>query len=243
MRLLLAALTTPRTSDVVALLRAQRIVLDHSADADEAIYMSRQYSFDAVIIGATASAEICESMLRRLRAAECRLPVLAVAHQLSARDRARLLDLGADDIVTLPIDGAEFCARLRAVVRRAGGFAQSMLQVGPVVLCMDRRDASAHGHDLNLSPTEYRALSLLLLRRNTLVTRQVLMDALYGELDEPSVKSIDVLMHRLRKRLAAAGVGTLITTVWGGGYMVRESNVAGNAPRRQAGRPMAVAMH
>lgn len=243
MRLLLTGLTTPRTNDVVALLHAQGILLDQAGDADEAIHMSRHYAFDAMVIDATASAECCAAMLRRLRAADRRLPFLAVARQLHARDRARLLDLGADDIVTLPIDGAELCARLRAVVRRAAGFAQSMLQVGPVVLCMDRRDATAHGRDLNLSPTEYRALSLLLLRRNTLVTRQALMDALYGELDEPGVKSIDVLMHRLRKRLGAAGVGTLITTVWGGGYMVRESSIVGHAPRRHAARPVAAAMH
>ena len=248
MRLLLTAMNSPRTSDVVALLHAQHFTLDHATEAEEALHLARHYGFDAAVIDATAGAAAGAAVLRDLRAAGCRLPVVAVARQLAARERARLLDLGADDVITLPVDGAELSARLRAVVRRAGGFAQSMLRVGPVVLHMDSRDATAHGQDLRLSPTEYRALSLLLLRKNQLVTRQGLMDALYGELDEPSVKSIDVLMHRLRKRLAAAGVGMLVTTVWGSGYIVRESALGVPARRPAASRPassrpVALALH
>ncbi len=247
MRLLLTAMNSPRTGDVVALLHAQHFILDHADTAREALHLVRAFGFDAAVIdataGATAGATDCAAMLRELRAAGCRLPVVAVARQLAARDRARLLDLGADDVITLPVDGAELSARLRAVVRRAGGFAQSLLRVGPVELHLDRRDATAHGQDLHLTPTEYRALSLLLLRKNQLVSRQALMDALYGELDEPSVKSIDVLMHRLRKRLAAAGVGMLVTTVWGSGYIVREPAPDQRPARRAAARPVALALH
>ncbi len=147
MRLLLTAMTSSRTSDVVALLHAQHFTLDHATEAEDALHLARHYNFDAAVIDATAGPVACAAILRDLRASGCRLPVVAVARQLAARDRAKLLDLGADDVITLPVDGAELSARLRAVVRRAGGFAQSMLRVGPVELRMDSRDATAHGQD------------------------------------------------------------------------------------------------
>ena len=91
-----------------------------------------------------------------------------------------------------------------------------------VYLAQYSRLARANGQDLRLSPTEFRVLQLLLLRKGALVTKSALMDALYNDPDEPEIKSIDVLMHRLRKRLAVGGAGALISTVWGAGYIVRD---------------------
>ena len=226
MRILLTAMDTGQTSDVVALLASQRFVLDRAANGEEALQFARLYAFDAVMINTSMLDPICTEFVRRLRAAGRRLPVVAISRQIAPRDRARLLDIGADDVITLPIDGTELAARLRAVVRRSGGFTRSVLRAGPVELHMDSRLATAHGRELHLSPTEYRVLELLILRKNSLVTKSAVMDTLYGDIDEPEIKSIDVLMHRLRKRLGASGVGSLVTTVWGAGYIVRETVVA-----------------
>jgi len=125
-------------------------------------------------------------------------------------------------VLDMPCDTAELCARLRAVVRRARGFTRSVLTVGPLALRMDSRSATADGRDLHLSPSEYKVLELLTLRKATVVSKTALMDLLYGEFDEPDVKSLNVLMHRLRKRLAGAGLGTLVRTVWGTGYLIDE---------------------
>lgn len=217
---------TGQTSDVVALLTSHRFVLDRAANGEEALQFARLYAFDAVMINTAMLDPVCTEFVRRLRAAGSRLPVVAIARQIAPRDRARLLDIGADDVILLPIDGTELAARLRAVVRRSGGFTRSVLRAGPVELHMDSRLATAHGRELHLSPTEFRVLELLILRKNTLITKSAVMDTLYGDIDEPEIKSIDVLMHRLRKRLGAAGVGALITTVWGAGYIVREMAVA-----------------
>jgi len=223
MRILLTAMDTAQTSDVIALLAAHRFVLDRASNGEEALQFARLYAFDAVLFNTSMHDPICTEFVRRLRTTGSRLPAVAVASQLAPRDRARLLDIGADDVITLPCDGHELAARLRAVVRRSGGFTRSVLRAGPVELHMDSRFATAHGSELHLSPTEYRVLELMILRKNTLVSKSAVMDMLYGDMDEPEIKSIDVLMHRLRKRLAAAGVGTLITTVWGAGYIVREA--------------------
>jgi len=226
MRILLTAMDTGQTSDVVALLTSQRCVLDRAANGEEALQFARLYAFDAVMFNTAMLDPICTEFVRRLRASGSRLPVVAISRQIAPRDHARLLDIGADDVITLPIDGTELAARMRAVVRRSGGFTRSVLRAGPVELHMDSRLATAHGRDLHLSPTEYRVMELMILRKNTLVTKSAVMDMLYGDIDEPEIKSIDVLMHRLRKRLAAAGVGALITTVWGSGYIVREAMVS-----------------
>jgi len=225
MRILLTAMDTGQTSDVVALLTSHRCVLDRAANGEEALQFARLYAFDAVMFNTAMLDPICTEFVRRLRASGSRLPVVAISRQIAPRDHARLLDIGADDVITLPIDGTELAARMRAVVRRSGGFTRSVLRAGPVELHMDSRLATAHGRDLHLSPTEYRVMELMILRKNTLVTKSAVMDMLYGDIDEPEIKSIDVLMHRLRKRLAAAGVGALITTVWGSGYIVREAMV------------------
>jgi two-component system cell cycle response regulator CtrA len=226
MRILLTAMDTGQTSDVVALLASHRFVLDRASNGEEALQFARLYAFDAVMFNTNMADPVCTEFVRRLRASGSRLPAVAVAHNIAPRDRARLLDMGADDVITLPCDGSELAARMRAVVRRSGGFTRSVLRAGAVELHMDSRMATAHGQELHLSPTEYRVLELMILRKNTLVSKSAVMDTLYGDMDEPEIKSIDVLMHRLRKRLAAAGVGTLISTVWGAGYIVRETSVS-----------------
>jgi len=83
-------------------------------------------------------------------------------------------------------------------------------------------DGQPFGRDIHLSPSEFKVLELLVLRKSTVVNKATLMDLLYGEFDEPDVKSLNVLMHRLRKRLASVGLATFVRTVWGTGYMVDE---------------------
>lgn len=243
MRILLTAMDTGQTSDVVALLTAQRLVLDRAANGEEALEFARLYMFDALMFNATMTEPSGADFLRRLRATGTKLPAVAVARAIAPRERARLLDLGADDVITLPCDGHELGARMRAVVRRSGGFTRSVLRAGPVELHMDSRMATANGRELHLSPTEYRVLELLILRKNMLVTKSAVMDTLYGDIDEPEIKSIDVLMHRLRKRLAAAGVGSLIATVWGTGYIVREAAMTEIPAERNAMLANAAVVH
>ncbi len=243
MRILLTAMDTGQTSDVIALLASHRFVLDRASNGEEALQFARLYSFDAILLNASMNDPLCTEFVRRLRATGSRLPAVAVSSHLAARDRAKLLDIGADDVISLPCDGNELAARVRAVVRRSGGFTRSVLRAGPVELHMDSRMAMAHGQELHLSPTEYRVLELMILRKNTLVTKSSVMDMLYGDMDEPEIKSIDVLMHRLRKRLTVAGVGTLITTVWGAGYIVRETIITESALDRPQRVGMAAFVH
>ena len=222
MRILLATLEGFVASDISVVLSGQSFTTERADIQDDALHMVRRYHFDVILFGAGAGGNAGAEFIRRLRAAGTHLPAVAIGRQLDGRARGRLLDAGADDVVDMPCDTAELCARLRAVVRRTRGFTRSVLSVGPLELHMDSRSAVAHGQDLHLSPSEYKVLELLILRKATVVSKTALMDLLYGEFDEPDVKSLNVLMHRLRKRLSAAGLGTFVRTVWGTGYLVDE---------------------
>lgn len=222
MRILLASLDGYVASDIAVVLGGQAFTLERADNPEDALHMVRRYHFDVILFGAGPDGSSGASFIRRARAAGSALPAVAVTRQLDGRGRGRLLDAGADDVVEVPCDTSELCARLRAVVRRTRGFTRSVLTVGTLELHMDSRSAMVSGRDLHLSPSEYKVLELMTLRKGTVVSKAALMDLLYGEFDEPDVKSLNVLMHRLRKRLATVGLDTFVRTVWGSGYLVDE---------------------
>ena len=233
MRILLASLDGYAASDIAVVLGGQAFTLERADDFEDALQMIQRYHFDVILFGAGADGSGGANFIRRARAAGSALPAVAVARLLDGRGRGRLLDAGADDVVDVPCDTSELCARLRAVVRRTRGFTRSVLSVGALELHMDSRSAVVHGRDIRLSPSEYKVLELMILRKGSVVSKTALMDLLYGEFDEPDVKSLNVLMHRLRKRLATVGLDTLVRTIWGSGYLVDEPSRA-VAPRPPA---------
>jgi len=222
MRILLASLEGFIAGDIAVVLGGQSCTFVRADSEDDAQQMVKHHHFDVILFGAGPAGATGVDFIRRLRAAGSQLPAVAVSRLLDGRGRGRLLDAGADDVIEVPCDTTELCARLRAVVRRTRGFTRSVLTVGPLELHMDSRSAAAHGRDLHLSPSEFKVLELLILRKSTVVNKTALMDLLYGELDEPDVKSLNVLMHRLRKRLSLVGLDGFVRTVWGTGYMVDE---------------------
>ena len=142
------------------------------------------------------------------------------------------LGLGADDFITKPFDKAELLARMQAIVRRSKGFSQPTLRVGPLQLNLDSREVTVDGQPVHLTGKEYAILELLVLRKGMVLTKEAFLNHLYGGMDEPEMKIIDVFICKLRKKLAQAGADNLIGTVWGRGYMIREP-----ARRRARARP------
>ena len=161
-----------------------------------------------------------------MRAASLKVPVLIVADTATVQSKVRALDQGADDFLTTPCDTDELLARIRAVVRRSQGHANSTLTLGPVELLLDRRDVRVHGQSLHLSRREYAVLELLFLKQGIILNKGAFLTHLYCGMDEPEMKTIDVIICRLRKKLATAGVPSLIDTVWGCGYILRDPSIA-----------------
>jgi len=153
--------------------------------------------------------------IRRLKP---KLPLFAFTAQTDVRFKVKVLDLGADDVMTVlcPID--ELLARIRAVLRRLEGYATSGLSFGPLEVLMDLRQVQVNNLKLQLTPTEYRFVELLVRKRGASVAKETCLSYLYTNRDAPDAKALDVLSSRIRKKFAAAGLGDILKNIWGHGY-------------------------
>jgi two-component system cell cycle response regulator CtrA len=210
-------------------LKAASIVSDVADTGEEALELLRHYDYDIVILDLVLPDMEGYEVVRRMRSARNHTPVLVLTALLRPEVKVKALTAGADDVMTKPFDKAELVARMQAVVRRSKGFAQSVLRIGPLELNLDSRDVTVAGVPLRLTGKEYSILELLVLRKGMVLTKEAFLNHLYGGMDEPEMKIIDVFVCKLRKKLAQAGAGNLISTVWGRGYVVR--------PPEQAARP------
>ncbi len=111
---------------------------------------------------------------------------------------------------------------MQAILRRSQGYSEPTLRVGPLQLNLDSHEVAVDGRPVQLTGKEYAMLELLVLRKGMVLTKDAFLSHLYGGLDEPDMKIIDVFICKLRKKLQSAGGGYLIETVWGRGYMLRE---------------------
>jgi two-component system cell cycle response regulator CtrA len=204
------------------MLKAAGAVVDHSDTGEEALELSRHYEYDIVLLDLILPDIEGFEVVRRLRIARNDTPVLILSGLTRPQAKVKGLGLGADDFITKPFDKAELLARMQAVVRRSKGFSQPTLRIGSVELNLDSREVWVDGKQVHLTGKEYSILELLVLRKGMVLTKEAFLNHLYGGLDEPEVKIIDVFVCKLRKKLAQAGADNMIGTVWGRGYMVRE---------------------
>ncbi len=204
--------------------------------------MARHYDYDAVLLDLMLPDMDGLDALRRLRASGQSAPVLVLTGLSRPQAKVAAFNAGADDVMTKPFDRAELMARIKAIVRRSKGHSQPGLQVGPMLLNLDTTEVSVDGLAVHLTGKEYAILELLALRRGMVLTKEAFLNHLYGGMDEPEMKIIDVFICKLRKKLAAAGAPDLIGTVWGRGYIMRTPEAAPGAhpppTRRRARRSL-----
>jgi two-component system cell cycle response regulator CtrA len=162
-------------------------------------------------------------VLRTLRVSKVRTPILILSGLAGIEDKCKGLGFGADDYMTKPFHKDELVARVHAIVRRSKGHAQSVIQTGDLIVNLDTKNAAICGTRVHLTGKEYQMLELLCLRKGTPLTKEVFLNQLYGGLDEPEPKIIDVFICKLRKKLAnASGGRNYIETIWGRGHVLRE---------------------
>ncbi len=211
---------------VEATLRKHGISSECAVSGREALDFLRLYDYDLVLMDLQLPDVPAYEVVRMMRAASLKAPVVILSDAATVQAKVRALDQGADDFLNTPCDAEELLAHIRAVVRRSQGHTKSALTLGPVELWLDRRDVRVHGQSLHLSRREYAVMELLFLKQGIVLNKGTFLTHLYCGMDEPEMKTIDVIICRLRKKLAEAGVPTLIDTVWGCGYILRDPSSA-----------------
>ncbi|EFG82917.1 response regulator transcription factor [Novacetimonas hansenii] len=206
-------------------LQAVGFMVDHATSGHDAIAMLKLYDYDIAVLELGLPDMEGHDVVRRCRAARIATPILILSAQDSAQAKVKAFSTGADDYVTRPYDPMELTARMQAVIRRSKGYSEPTLQAGALRLSLDSRDVSVNGRSVHLTGKEYMILELLLLRKGMVLTKDAFLNHLYGGMDEPEMKIIDVFICKLRKKLQKAGGENLITTVWGQGYMLKDDAV------------------
>jgi two-component system cell cycle response regulator CtrA len=201
--------------------------------ADEAMSILRHETIDLVVLDLTSLAEEGFGFIRRLRVAKNDVPRVVLTG-CYANDRVRALSLGADDAIAQPVDPDELRARIRAVARRHKGYSQSLVQVGELSLSLDTHEVRFRDSLVRLTEREYSFLEVLVLRKGQVVTKAMFLSHLYGGMDEPEIKIIDVFICKLRRKLSAVGANSVIGTVWGQGYIIRNYNEDARIPTAAA---------
>lgn len=227
MRLLIVGTQSKITHDLEPTLKTElTAVMDAVETGHDALSMVRHYQYDAVILNLHLPDTDGVEVIRRMRAAGRDVPVFALTSSSGTHIKIRAFAAGADDVMVVPFDKDEFCARIKTIVRRSKGYTQAGLRVGPMTMDTDNRDVHVAGQRLRLTPKEYAMLELLALHRGLVVTKDQFLNHLYGGVDEPDGKIIDVYICKLRKKLSHTAAPNLIGTVWGRGYTMRSTDSA-----------------
>ncbi|WP_293899256.1 response regulator transcription factor [Phenylobacterium sp.] len=195
-----------------------------TASGEEAVDLAGLYDYDTILLDLDLEDIGGLETLRALRIKKLATPVIILTGSAEADVKVQALLAGADDYVTKPFHRGELVARIGAVVRRSRGHAESIIYTGKIALNLSTRQVEVDGTPIHLTPSEYKMLELLSLRKNTVLTKEACLNHLYNGLSEPEIKIIDVFICKLRKKIAAASGGDAqIETVWGGGYMLRDA--------------------
>jgi two-component system cell cycle response regulator CtrA len=223
MRVLLVEDDTTTAKSIELMLKSEGFVVDTTNLGEDGLEIGKLYDYDIVILDLMLPDMDGYEVLRRLRAARVTTPVLILSGLAEPDNKIKGLGYGADDYLTKPFDKGELVARVNAIVRRSKGHAESVIRTGKLVVNLDARTVEVEGDAVHLTGKEYGILELLSLRKGTTLTKEMFLNHLYGGMDEPELKIIDVFICKLRKKLAQATSGdNYIETVWGRGYVLRD---------------------
>jgi two-component system cell cycle response regulator CtrA len=190
---------------------------------EEGLDLGKLYDYDIILLDLNLPDMHGYDVLKNLRVSRIATPVLILSGINETDSKVRSFGFGADDYVTKPFHRDELIARIQAVVRRSKGHSQSIVHTGKLAVNLDAKTVEVGGSRLHLTGKEYAILELLTLRKGTTLTKDMFLSHLYGGMDEPELKIIDVFICKLRKKLSLACEGeNYIETVWGRGYSLVE---------------------
>jgi two-component system cell cycle response regulator CtrA len=223
MRVLLIEDDSATAQGIELMLKSEGFNIYSTDLGEEGIDLGKLYDYDIIVLDLTLPDMNGFDVLKQLRVARVNTPILILSGLADIDNKVRGLGYGADDYMTKPFNKDELIARINAIVRRSKGHAHSVIRTGDVVVNLDAKTVEVSGQRVHLTGKEYQMLELLSLRKGTTLTKEMFLNHLYGGMDEPELKIIDVFICKLRKKLAAATGGEhYIETVWGRGYVLRD---------------------
>jgi two-component system cell cycle response regulator CtrA len=223
MRVLLIEDDSGMAQSIELMLKAESFNVYTTDLGKEGIDLGKVHDYDIILLDLNLPDMSGYEVLRSLRMAKVATPVLILSGLASIEDKIKGLGLGADDYLPKPFHKDELVARIHAIVRRSMVHAPSLVAVGDLVINLDAKQVEIHGGRVHLTGKEYQILELLAQRKGATLTKEMFLNHLYGGMDEPELKIIDVFICKLRRKLAdASGGKDYIETVWGRGYVLRE---------------------
>ena len=199
---------------------------------EEGVDLAKLYDYDLILLDLHLPDMDGHDVLRELRAARVTTPILILSGADDPENKIKGFGSGADDYLTKPFHRDELVARIHAIIRRSKGHAQSVINTGSVCVNLDAKTVEVGGKAVHLTGKEYQMLELLSLRKGTTLTKDMFLNHLYGGMDEPELKIIDVFICKLRKKLSqATGGENYIETVWGRGYVLRDPEPSSEVER------------
>ncbi len=235
MRILLVE-DDPTTSKSIELMLTHANLNVYATDlGEEGIDLAKLYDYDLILLDLNLPDMNGHEVLRQLRNARVETPILILSGADDTESKIKGFGFGADDYLTKPFHREELVARIHAIIRRSKGHSQSVIHTGRVEVNLDAKTVAVEGKPVHLTGKEYQMLELLSLRKGTTLTKEMFLNHLYGGMDEPELKIIDVFICKLRKKLSnATGGDNYIETVWGRGYVLRDPQALAMGDSRMA---------
>lgn len=226
----------PTTSKSIEMMLIHANLNVYTTDlGEEGIDLAKLYDYDLILLDLGLPDMHGHEVLRQLRLARIETPILILSGADDTDNKIKGFGFGADDYLTKPFHRDELVARIHAIIRRSKGHSQSVIRTGKINVNLDAKTVDVGGKGVHLTGKEYQMLELLSLRKGTTLTKEMFLNHLYGGMDEPELKIIDVFICKLRKKLATATGGeNYIETVWGRGYVLRDPEPAGIDAHRLA---------
>ncbi|NVJ96571.1 MAG: response regulator transcription factor [Alphaproteobacteria bacterium] len=222
MRVLLIEDDPTMTRSIELMLNAEGFNVYSTDLGEEGLDLGKLYDYDIILLDLNLPDMHGYDVLKKLRTAKVNTPILILSGLTEMENKVKGLGFGADDYMTKPFHKEELVARIHAIVRRSKGHSQSVIKTGKLAVNLDTKTVEVDSQRVHLTGKEYAMLELLSLRKGSTLTKEMFLNHLYGGIDEPELKIIDVFICKLRKKLAAASDGeNYIETVWGRGYVLR----------------------